>query len=101
MTRWQSSKLSQKMFCDSQHKKSENTETKVEWKKNSTYSTKYINTLLIYPKKNKRYPEAKNKQRKKIKFPGALRHPSKRQTQSKNKKKSYSSKFLSSKFLAW
>lgn len=54
-------------------------------KKISTYTTKYINTLLIYPKKSKRYPEAKNKQQKKIKFPGALRHPSKRQTQSKNK----------------
>lgn len=40
-------------------------------------------------KENKTCPEAKNKLQRNIKFPGARRHTSKRQTQSRVKEKNY------------
>lgn len=59
----------------------------MEGKKKSNPLYKVYKSTINLSKENKSYPEAKNKERRKIKLPGALGHTSKRQTVQELKKK--------------
>lgn len=69
-----------------QSEKSESKEHQSGGEKKSNPLYKVYKSTINLSKENKSYPEAKNKERRKIKLPGDLRHTSKRQTV-KNKKK--------------